>query len=135
MKLPSMKFFVPTLLIVLAVGYLITSSTSQTLIYYYSVEEFQSQLNRLQSRGIRINGKAAGIETQGGECRFQVVGEQESLAVVYRGLLPDTFKEGSEVVIEGRWNPAEQHFEATTVLAKCPSKYEGADDPEGHPIS
>ncbi len=135
MKLPSMKFFLPTLLIVLAVGYLITSSTSQTLIYYYSVEEFQSQLNRLQSRGIRINGKAAGIETQGGECRFQVVGEQESLDVVYRGLLPDTFKEGSEVVIEGRWDSGRQHFRATTVLAKCPSKYEGADDPEGHPIS
>ncbi len=135
MKLPSMKFFLPTLFIVLAVGYLITSSTSQTLIYYYSVEEFQSQLNRLQSRGIRINGKAAGIETQGGESRFQVVGEQESLAVVYRGLLPDTFKEGSEVVIEGRWDSGLQHFRATTVLAKCPSKYEGADDPEGHPIS
>ena len=135
MKLPSMKFFFPTLLIVLAVGYLITSSTSQTLVYYYSVEEFQSQLDRLQSRGIRINGKAAGIETRGGECRFQVVGEQESLAVVYRGLLPDTFKEGSEVVIEGRWDPAGQHFKATTVLAKCPSKYEGADDPDGYPIS
>ncbi len=135
MKLPSMKFFFPTLLIVLAVGYLITSSTSQTLIYYYSVEEFQSQLNRLQSRGIRINGKAAGIETRGGECRFRVVGEQESLDVVYQGLLPDTFKEGSEVVIEGRWDPVGQHFEATTVLAKCPSKYEGADDREGHPVS
>jgi cytochrome c-type biogenesis protein CcmE len=135
MKFPSQKFFFPILFIVFAVGYLITSSTSQTLVYYYSVEEFQSQLNRLQSRGIRINGKAAEIETRGGECRFQVVGEQESLAVVYQGLLPDTFKEGSEVVIEGRWDSSRQHFEATTVLAKCPSKYEGADDGEGHPIS
>jgi cytochrome c-type biogenesis protein CcmE len=123
------------LFIVLAVGYLITSSTSQTLVYYYSVEEFQAQLDRLQSRGIRINGKAAGIETRGGECRFQVVGEQESMEVVYQGLLPDTFKEGSEVVIEGRWDPAGRHFKATTVLAKCPSKYEGADDREGLPIS
>ena len=135
MKLTSMKFFFPTLCIVLAVGYLITSTTNQTLVYYYSVEEFQSQLDRLQSRGIRINGKAAGIETRRGECRFQVVGEQESMEVVYRGLLPDTFKEGSEVVIEGRWDTAGQHFKATTVLAKCPSKYEGADDREGLPIS
>ncbi len=135
MKSPSRKFLFSTLLIVLAVGYLITSTTSQTLVYYYSVEEVQSQLSSLQSRGIRINGKAAGIETQGRECRFQVVGERESLAVVYQGLLPDTFKEGSEVVIEGRWNPAEQYFEATTVLAKCPSKYEAADDREGQPVS
>lgn len=135
MKLPSKRFFFPTLLIVLAVGYLITSTTSQTLVYYYTVEEVQSQLTSLQSRGIRINGKAEKIETRGRECRFQVVGERESLAVVYQGLLPDTFKEGSEVVIEGRWNPAGQHFEATTVLAKCPSKYEGTADGEGHPIS
>ena len=116
-------------------GYLITSTTSQTLVYYYSVEEVQSQLSSLQSRGIRISGKAAGIETQGRECRFQVGGEQESLAVVYYGLLPDTLKEGSEVVVEGRWDPARQHFEATIVLAKCPSKYKGVDDREGHPIS
>jgi cytochrome c-type biogenesis protein CcmE len=135
MKSPSKKFFFSTLLIVLAVGYLVTSTTSQTLVYYYTVEEVQSQLSSLQSRGIRINGKAEKIETQGRECRFQVVGEQESLTVVYQGLLPDTFKEGSEVVIEGRWDPARQHFKATTVLAKCPSKYEGADDGEGHPIS
>ena len=135
MKSPSKKFLFSTLLIILAVGYLITSTTSQTLVYYYSVEEVQSQLSSLQSRSIRISGKAEGIETQGRECRFQVVGEQESLAVVYYGPLPDTFKEGSEVVVEGRWDPARQHFEATTVLAKCPSKYEGVDDREGHPIS
>ncbi len=135
MKSPSKKFLFSTLLIILAVGYLITSSTSQTLVYYYSVEEVQSQLSSLQSRGIRINGKVAGIETQGRECRFQVVGDRESLAVVYQGLLPDTFKEGSEVVVEGRWDPARQHFEATTILAKCPSKYEASDDREGHPMS
>lgn len=135
MKSPSKKFLVATLLIVLAVGYLISSSTSQTMVYYYTVKEVQSQLSSLQSRGIRISGKAAGIETQGRECRFQVVGEGESLAIVYQGLLPDTFKEGSEVVVEGRWNPARQHFEATTILAKCPSKYEASDDREGPPIS
>ena len=135
MKSASKKFLFPTLLIILAVGYLITSTTSQTLVYYYSVEEVQSQLSSLQSRSIRISGKAEGIETQGRECRFQVVGEQESLAVVYYGLLPDTFKEGAEVVVEGRWDPARQHLEATTVLAKCPSKYEGVDDREGHPIA
>ncbi len=135
MKSPSKKFLFSTSLIILAVGYLIISTTSQTLVYYYSVEEVQSQLSSLQSRGIRISGKAAGIETQGRECRFRVVGERESLAVVYQGLLPDTFKEGSEIVIEGRWDPARQHFEATTILAKCPSKYEAADDLEGQPVS
>ena len=77
MKSPSKKFLFSTLLIILAVGYLITSTTSQTLVYYYSVEEVQSQLSSLQSRGIRISGKAAGIETQGRECRFQVGGAGE----------------------------------------------------------
>ncbi len=133
MQSPSKKFLFPILLIVLAVGYLISSSTTQTMVYYYTVEEFRSQLSSLQSRGIRISGRAARIETQGRECRFEVVGEQQSLAVVYSGLLPDTFKEGAEVIVEGRWNPAKERFDATTILAKCPSKYEGAD-PEEHPV-
>lgn len=133
MQSPSKKFLFPIFFIVLAVGYLISSSTTQTMVYYYTVEEFQSQLSSLQSRGIRISGRAAEIETQGGECHFEVVGEQQSLAVMYQGLLPDTFKEGAEVIVEGRWNPAQERFDATTILAKCPSKYEGTDSEE-HPV-
>jgi len=45
------------------------------------------------------------------------------LAVRYQGLdVPDLFKDGAEVVIEGHY--ASGTFLAERVMAKCPSKYE-----------
>ena len=134
MTLPSKTSIIPTVIIIAAVVYLISSGFTQSMVYYYTVEEFQSQMNSLGDRGIRISGIATAIDAQARICRFEVVGESQNLEVVYRGLLPDTFKEGAEVVIEGRWDPEARHFEAGTLLAKCPSKYEKAD-PEESPVS
>jgi cytochrome c-type biogenesis protein CcmE len=49
-----------------------------------------------------------------------------ALPVVYAGLeTPDLFKDGAEVVVEGRLAAPAGTFHATNVLAKCPSKFEG----------
>jgi cytochrome c-type biogenesis protein CcmE len=49
-----------------------------------------------------------------------------ALPVVYASLeTPDLFKDGAEVVVEGRLAAAAGAFHATNVLAKCPSKFEG----------
>jgi cytochrome c-type biogenesis protein CcmE len=46
--------------------------------------------------------------------------------VHYQGPLPDTFREGRDVVVEGRYTPGHS-FEATSVLTKCGSRYEAAE--------
>jgi cytochrome c-type biogenesis protein CcmE len=130
---PARKFFFATVLIMAAVGYLVSSNLSESLVYYYTVEEFQARQDGPQLHGIRVSGKATDIEVRGERCRFRLLGEEQSLAVIYQGLLPDTFKEGAEVVAEGRWDPAQEHFDATTILAKCPSKYEAEEYEHGHP--
>ena len=49
-----------------------------------------------------------------------------SMSVVYASLeVPDLFKDGAEVVVEGRLDGGSD-FHATNVLAKCPSKFEAA---------
>ena len=45
--------------------------------------------------------------------------------VVYRGIAPDTFTDGVDVVVEGRM-ATDGTFHATTLLAKCASRYENA---------
>ncbi len=53
--------------------------------------------------------------------------EGEGLAVSYASLeLPDLFKDGAEVVVEGRLQGHGDTavFQATNVLAKCPSKFQ-----------
>jgi cytochrome c-type biogenesis protein CcmE len=49
--------------------------------------------------------------------------------VDYRGIIPDTFSDSVDVVVEGRLGD-DGVFHATTLLAKCASRYEAA--PEGY---
>ena len=46
--------------------------------------------------------------------------------VTYNGIMPDTFTDESEVVLEGIYTG--QEFLATTVLTKCGSRYEATPD-------
>jgi len=51
---------------------------------------------------------------------------EDALAVSYASLeTPDLFKDGAEVVVEGKLAAAQGTFHASNVLAKCPSKFEG----------
>jgi len=50
----------------------------------------------------------------------------QTIRVDYRGSVPDTFKPGAEVIVEGGVNPASGAFAATTLMTKCPSKYQKA---------
>ncbi|MFH1572321.1 MAG: cytochrome c maturation protein CcmE [Gemmatimonadota bacterium] len=59
--------------------------------------------------------------------QFAVTDGQRVLPVRYTGnaVLPDTFKDQAQVVLEGRYDTGRGRFEADVVFAKCPSKYEG----------
>ena len=48
-----------------------------------------------------------------------------TIPVSYAGTVPDIFREGIQVVVEGRIDEAGT-FQAETLLAKCPSKYQEA---------
>ncbi len=62
----------------------------------------------------------------------QVGVESSPLSVVYASLeVSDMFKDGAEVVVEGRLEPGSGAavFHATNVLAKCPSKFQAQPPP------
>jgi cytochrome c-type biogenesis protein CcmE len=98
-----------------------------TFRYYQTLEEFRSAGF---GGAARVHGYVAlgSIERDVGarEVRFAVQNDLEggeTLPVVYRSLeTPDLFKDGAEVVVEGRLSP-DGAFHATNVLAKCPSKF------------
>ena len=98
--------------------------------YYLTVSEFLDADDRALD-GFRINGKVVeGSITRvstGEDVTFAMSDGIAALDVSYHGIIPDTFVEGAEVVVEGRLL-AGGTFEAHTLLAKCPSKYESADE-------
>jgi cytochrome c-type biogenesis protein CcmE len=62
--------------------------------------------------------------------RFNLLGRQGRVPVLYEGVLPDMFKAGADVVAEGRRDEAGV-FRATSILTKCASKYNLADYADG----
>ena len=64
----------------------------------------------------------AGVVKDGFSVHFRVTDLKNALPVTYRGVLPDLFREGQGVVVEGGLQP-DGSFLATTVLAKHDEKY------------
>jgi cytochrome c-type biogenesis protein CcmE len=58
---------------------------------------------------------------EGLDVRFRVTDNATAVTVAYRGILPDLFREGQGVIVEGRWQG--DRFDATTVLAKHDENY------------
>jgi cytochrome c-type biogenesis protein CcmE len=61
---------------------------------------------------------------------FQIEDKGKVLNIEYRDALPDTFRAGGPVQVDGVY-VAEGRMEAEHVLTKCPSKYEQGEGAEG----
>ncbi len=116
---------------------LVGMSRPGSFAYYLSVSEFVQAPDQ-EDGGFRVNGKVVdgSIERMptGQDVKFVMTDGAAALAVQYHGIVPDTFVDGADVVVEGRLQQ-DGEFLAHTLLAKCPSKYETADDPaSGEPL-
>lgn len=61
---------------------------------------------------------------------FRLTDGSAVVSVVYESLdLPDLFKDGADVVVEGAFSDDGHIVKATSVMAKCPTKYQAAEDP------
>jgi cytochrome c-type biogenesis protein CcmE len=111
--------------ILAAVGYLVYSGL-RTNVYYQTVSELQAGGAGGQQVRLAGNVVPGSIVREEGTStiRFQVADAGGDLPVVYRGAVPDIFGPDIEVVLEGKYDPA-TGFAADTLLAKCPSKFEG----------
>ncbi len=124
------KFTTIGVLMTGALAYLFLSGMNSSMIYYLTLAELESEARPDVGEGVRLaglvkEGSITGSVLDGGIGFVMTDGERE-LPVTYSGQVPDTFEEGSEVVVEGVYR-AQPVFVATTLLAKCPSKYEAED--------
>ena len=99
------------------------SALRDTIVFFHSPSEIAAKKIEPGTR-VRIGGlvKEGSLRRDGLEARFQVTDGASSLAVTYRGVLPDLFREGQGVVAEGALESAGR-FRADTVLAKHDENY------------
>ena len=129
------------LIILGTASFLAAKSTAATAQFYLTPHELADRLkadDSFRKNGMKVGGRVVPgsiVRAPGGkEVRFvmrdTIATSDARFTVVYKGLVPDTFTDSVDVVVEGRLD-ASNTFQATTLLAKCASRYENAPGQPG----
>jgi len=131
---PRTKFLLGGILILGSAGYLMASSIKDTAVYYLTPGELSAKTvsdPTFYDTGVKVGARVVpgSIKRDAGgrETSFAMTDGAKTYNVIYRGITPDTFTDGVDVVVEGRLG-RDGTFRATTLLAKCASRYENAPD-------
>ena len=102
---------------------LVLSAFEQNLVFFFTPSQIAAQ-EAPQGKTFRIGGmvETGSVQRDGVEVRFLVTDTAKAVPVVYRGALPDLFREGKGVVAQGQLG-ADGVFRAREVLAKHDENY------------
>lgn len=112
-------------------AWLAASGIRESKTYYRTISELKSMPPSEAGKRVRVTGDVVpgSIRREGGAVRFQICEKERgvTLNVVYTGKdpLPDTFRDDAQAMADGRMGP-DGTFHASSIAAKCPSKYEAA---------
>lgn len=126
------SFIIGGVIVLLAMGYLGYTSFAGAATYYYKVGELMQQGQVIYGQNVKVDGLVVDgsvVRESAGRVLKFAISDNESgvtLPIVYQGVVPDTFKVGIEVVVEGALG-SDGIFQSKTLLTKCPSKYEPVD--------
>ncbi len=133
----TLKFTLAGGAVALAVAYLVIMGIQSSTVYFLTVGELLAKGGAAQGHMYRVSGNlvpgtlsrdASGL---GIEFKIADPGSAVAIPVAYRGgQVPDIIGDNVEIVTEGKLD-AHGTFQASTVLAKCPSRLENAA-PEEH---
>lgn len=125
----QLKYLIGAVVIVGVIGYLIFFGLTQTSQWSINVSELKAKGSAVVGQGVRVSGQLQANSVQkdveDNKIAFVMTDGANQLPVTYNGVVPDTFERAIQVVAEGKLNP-DGSFTASTVLAKCPSKYNDA---------
>jgi cytochrome c-type biogenesis protein CcmE len=122
------KVALTSVVLATAFGVLLYSSLGDSLQYYKYVDEVMVEPAAWHGKNLQVHGivvpDSIAKKDNTLEWRFQLQRNGKVLTAYYNGVVPDTFKADSEVVLTGTMD--DRGFHATEMTAKCPSKYDAA---------
>jgi cytochrome c-type biogenesis protein CcmE len=106
----------------LSLGFMLVA-LQENIVFFYTPSDLLNKTTPPQQR-LRIGGlvEKSSLRQQGDMVHFNITDQKKTIAVSYKGVLPDLFREGQGVVAEG-YLTSPQHFQAATVLAKHDETY------------
>ena len=133
---PRSKFLIGGLIVLGSAGFLMASSIKETGQYYLMPSELAAKVTAdptFRNAGVKVGARVVPGSIKrdpgGRSLTFAMTDGRQVYPVAYRGIAPDTFTDGVDVIVEGRLGQ-DGTFRATTLLAKCASRYENAPDKE-----
>ena len=108
-----------------SLGAVMLATLSEDARYYKYVDEVMPQPDAWYGKKLKLHGNVVNPEQRPGtmEYRFTVTRGDYSVVAHYTGIVPDTFKEGAEVVLTGALDKDGFHVDPKGVVGKCPSRY------------
>jgi cytochrome c-type biogenesis protein CcmE len=122
-KHKRLTFVLIALILLGASAALVLSAFEDSIVFFHSPSDIATKKVALDKR-LRLGGlveKGSVVKKKDAVVNFRITDTAHSVAVSYKGILPDLFREGQGVVTEGRM--VENVFKAEEVLAKHDEKY------------
>jgi cytochrome c-type biogenesis protein CcmE len=120
--------------VVLAGALMLTSFTADTPATTPS-----ELLAKKGSGDYKLTGKVVdgSVKREGESLSFAIRDREgtDQVPVTYAGVVPDPFREGREVIVDGRLQNGTFVAERDSLVTKCPSKFQNADDSGAKPPS
>ena len=134
MKTKALQIVATVVVLAGALGGLLYTSLREGTEYYKHVDEVMTDPAAWHGKKLQLHGyvvdKSIMRRPDTLDYIFQIHSNGKVVNARYSGVMPDTFKDGSEVVIKGTLSADGFHVSPNGVMAKCPSKYE-AKGPAG----
>lgn len=111
--------------VVAAAVLLVLFALQDQIVYFHSPTDIAERSVGPGTR-IRVGGlveEESVVRGEGTRVSFSVTDTAHRIDVSYNGILPDLFREGQGVVVEGAFDPGSTRFVADTVLAKHDENY------------
>jgi len=126
------KLSVGVVVIVTSIAYLIFSGATGSTMYFLTVPEVQQKLTSLKGEPIRVSGKVTADpidwDLRNLSLGFVIGDDQARIPVRYKGVKPEMFQKGVDVIVEGRIGH-DGVLVASVLMTSCPSKYQDEKSP------
>ncbi len=122
------KFVIGGIIVFIAIGSLAFAGLQNSTSFFLTVSEVKQQEASIYGKAIKVNGEVVPGSIQDNTSERTLLftiteGGQDLQVIFYRGTVPDNFEAGREVIVDGKLN-TDGVFEAHTIMAQCPSRYE-----------
>ncbi len=128
MKQRAIKIALTTVVLIGAFTGLLYSTLRDGTEYYKHVDEVMAKPSDWYGKRLQLHGfvvKDSVLRRRDSlDYKFRIENNGSAVDARYSGVVPDTFKGGSEVVLKGTLGPTGFDVAPNGVMAKCPSKYD-----------